>query len=178
MSEYFFPEGFSGKGSDIKWCFRAHGGKRCLFCKHYAEFKVWSSEYRWYYLYHWYDTEWKWDSAERDPRDATCIIRKYKSYFRKRTGLSKWTTATEPPRYRTPGLVESGIKSLLRKGCNDKRKCKCVKVIQRANWYCPECWVILEKMSKHKGEHIHNLMINPLEELKTEALILRLSGSL
>lgn len=83
-----------------------------------------------------------------------------------------------PKRYRTVGLKGRHFGSLLKKGCKNNRKCKCVSVAQRGNWYCPTCWNILEKMAKHKGEHIHDLMISPREELKAEALMLTLSGTL
>ena len=180
MDEYYFPQGYFGKGSDIKWCSRAHGGKRCMFCKHHAEFEEWSTEWKWYYLTSWYVLPYKCGWNDRDPRDATCIMKQLYTWcgWLPHGGQTKWTKATDPPRYRTPGILEHDMKMLLMNGCKEKRPCRCVKVIQRGNWYCPSCYYILERMAVHKQVDIHDLMISPLIELKEEVLILQLSGSL
>ncbi|MFA5024298.1 MAG: hypothetical protein WC523_05040 [Patescibacteria group bacterium] len=160
MDVYDNPEGYAGKGSDIKWCSRAHGGKRCMLCKHYASFETWSKDWCFYYLYSWNDTFWP-----EHPKMIGCYSYKY---MMMRT----------PPHYRTPGLMKHDLALLLHKGCKEKRKCKCVSIIQRGNWYCPKCYEALEKMATHKREHIHDLMINITDELKSEMLILTLSGTL
>jgi hypothetical protein len=55
MSDFacYYPKAYVGVGSDIKWCNKAHGGKRCLLCHHYAKFEEWSAKYKWHYLVSW-----------------------------------------------------------------------------------------------------------------------------
>ena len=98
---YCYPKGFSGAGSDIKWCGRWSGGKRCLLCKHYAKFEVWSQEWKWYYLMSWHYNI-KWGRSHWSFEHVSYRYFSHKHRF--------------PPRYNSTGLTENDMKSLLNLG--------------------------------------------------------------
>ena len=56
--EYYKPKGFDGIGSDIKWCSRVKGRKKCCLCYRYSELEIWTKEWNWFYLLRWYDQTW------------------------------------------------------------------------------------------------------------------------
>jgi hypothetical protein len=157
---YTEPQGYDGVGSDIGWCGRNQGGKRCQLCRHYAEYSTWAVSWHWYYLHSWTQ---KWYG-------------KWKEYVH--LGLSRRyrIELVRPVKYHTTGLDPKTLSSLLRNGCKLARKCKCVNLIQRGHWYCPGCWVILNEVAKSRGQNPHDLMIQDRKELKADVLILRLSG--
>jgi hypothetical protein len=158
LETYDKPKGKQGQGKDIRWCGRNQGGKKCGLCKHHAKYSVWSSEWFWYYLESWsYYKYWEEN-----------VSYKYNKEYK--------INHIRPVKYHTTGLRAHSVISLLRKGCKLGRKCKCVSLIQRGYWYCPQCWVILHEIAKSRNEHPHNLMIIPRQELKTDVLILKLSG--
>jgi hypothetical protein len=160
MRQYFRPEGWAGVGSDIQFCSRAGGGKRCDLCRHHATFDVWSKTWHFYYL-----TSYCYDE--------------YYTYWRSMVG-NKWFKAhsleSHPVKYNIRGLAPHSLRSLQHRGCKGNRKCKCVSIVQRAYWYCPECWPVLHTLAKTRGEHEHDTMLIPRKELKHDLLILKLSG--
>lgn len=173
LDSYFDPHGYCGTGSNIKWCGRWNTGKRCLLCTHHANFEEWSETWKFYYLVDWSD----------DPNTSCIFYRNYVHFKFKWSwhncyGGTPQPYRIKPVRYRTAGLRERDLMQLLDKGCKPKRKCKCVSVAQRGNWYCPQCWRIIEIMAKHKSTNIHNLMVGDRDELKAEILMLQLSGTL
>jgi hypothetical protein len=157
---YKFPHGTEGVGSDIKWCGRHTGGKFCMLCKRKAPFEVWSKEWHWYYLHHWYEDTNKafWNYTHISWR---WLYRRFKI-----------------PRYRTRGLKDNDFKALVRKGCKRNKKCKCINLIQTGSWYCPTCYTYINAIAKHNGLEKHDVMIMNRLEVKEEALILLLSGAL
>lgn len=169
-NKYYFPFGYEGIGKDVGWCERWSGGKFCMLCRHHAKFKEWTKNWHWYYLIQWYDENWTYPGYE--------IRANWKHYWR-----WSWYKKTiqaltiEPARYRSTGLSEAEFKSLLKKGCKPQRKCKCTSLSQRGNWYCPNCYRLLEIISQHRNCHIHDLMIQERDTLKEEVLILKLSGA-
>lgn len=171
---YESPFGYSGIGSDIKWCGRWSGSKFCMYCGHRAKFKEWSENWHWYYLLEWRDTDFGWWG--------------YKEYAHFNTGWYHAIYPSRPPwgakytarpnRYRTVGMKENDLKSLLKCGCKIKRKCKCVSVSQRGVWHCPECFNLITRMAKHRNVNFHDLTIIDKNELKEDILILLLSGTM
>jgi hypothetical protein len=174
FNEYYKPHGYAGVGSDIKWCGTWRTGKHCLLCQHHAEFEEWSKDWKWYYLVDW--------------ADHSCGYYRTYIHFKHRWSWHGYAYMggayvpypyrIKPARYRTSGLKERDLMQLLDKGCKPKRKCKCVSIAQRGNWYCPQCWYIIHRMAQYKGAHVHDLMIGDRQELKAEMLILQLSGIL
>ena len=162
---------YTGTGSDIKWCGRWSGGKRCLYCRHHAEFEEWSSKWHWHYLISWRDQDWWWSREFAHFKYGGG----YWSRFVKHTRTYK---NESPRRYFTVGLKENDLKSLLKKGCKKKRKCKCVNLAQRGTWCCPECYHLLTRLAKHHGVDVHDIMISDRDDLKQDILILLLSGTL
>jgi hypothetical protein len=119
--------------------------------------------WNWYYLESWSDERYRGEWRDH-------VSTKYRSH-------RKWCIEhVRPVKYHTPGLKESSIRSLLSVGCKPNRKCKCVNVIQRGYWYCPKCWKALNAIAQSRNQHIHDLMIQPRQELKADLLILTLSG--
>ena len=166
MSSYNNVKGVEGIGSDIKWCGRWVGGKYCLYCRHKAPFKVWSQKWHWYYLLSWSEKEyywWWWQQAHYTTGGWN-------------TTRSAVMYKDSPRRYSTIGLRPNNIKSLLRKGCRNKRKCRCMSIAQRGAWYCPSCFEMINLYSKHKGLTFHEATIMNRDELKREILMLLLSG--
>jgi len=162
-NEYYWPKGYKGIGSDIKWCGRHQGGKFCLLCRHHAKYKEWSTEWNWYYIISWYDDNWKWWQTKSN----------YKVHWR-----TEQRYPTRPIRYRSTGLSENDLRSVLRRGCRKRKKCRCISIVQRGNWYCPGCYNIIKTMAKHKGLSPHSIMVIDRAELKLEMLIMLLSGTL
>ena len=170
---YRHPEGFAGIGKDIKWCNHNFGGKRCMLCHHHATFDIWSQEWHWYYLTSWYSND-SWYKGNK----------KYPAYYERSEWKVRWTYHSwtrcvpagniKPKRYGNTGISDRDIKSLLKKGC--RKKCKCASLVQRGNWYCPDCYKQLEFMSHSKKIHIHDLMIADRDEIKKEMLINSISG--
>lgn len=172
---YKFPFGYSGVGSDIRWCKRWSGGKFCIYCRHHAKFEEWSEDWHWYYLLQWTDAYYGWWGW------------KEYAHFRVNTINNIWygfgygatrQQIPKPKRYRTIGIKETDLKSLLRKGCKKNRKCKCVSVAQRGAWYCPKCYCLMKRMAKHRGTSFHELTITDRNEIKEDVLILLLSGTI
>jgi len=174
MSTYYNPYGYGGIGADIAWCNKWSGGKRCLLCQHYAEFNDWSQNWHWFYLIRWseypknhyhnyahYKYSWAW-----------------RGYNWGGTPHIPYPYKIKPVRYRTAGLKERDIKQLLKRGCKPNRKCQCVSIAQRGNWYCPDCWIGLCNIAKYEGINPHDLMIGDRDELKGKMLLMRLSGIL
>ena len=160
--EYYKPKGFGGIGSDIKWCSRVKGRKKCCLCYKYSELEVWTKEWNWFYLLKWYDQTWYYEEHAH--------YRVYKPKYKPYTVL--------PVNYRSTGIYDYELKSLMKKGCKNNKKCKCASVVQRAFWYCPECYKIVNAMAKMENIHPHDIMLSERNELKTKVLILRLSGSI
>jgi len=158
---------YDGIGSDIGWCKRATGGKRCIYCRHHAKFNEWSQTWHWHYLISWIDKSWIW-------REYVHFV--YGGW----KGRSAHTKSypDSPRRYQTVGLKENHMKSLLRHGCKKKRKCKCVSIAQRGTWCCPECYILLTRLAKHRGLGPHDIMLCDRQDLKHDILILLLSGTL
>jgi len=174
---------YSGVGSDIKWCGRWRGGKKCLYCRRYVKFDEWSQSWYWHYLVSWYKRDqmiwgkrrflW-WDFAQ-----ANCTVGgKWLSRGHTHRPRSPIVYKDSPRRYYTVGMSEREIKSLIRNGCKKKRKCRCMKLSQRGSWCCPKCYNILSRLAGHYGLDIHDALITDREELKEEILILLLSGTL
>lgn len=159
--KFLNQEGIQGQGKDIKWCDKNNGGKRCQLCRHYVEHSIWSKAWFFYYLNSW--TRYDWDNWREFAYNK--IYPSYKEYFK-------------PVKYHTTGLEFGPLKSLLLYGCKSNRKCKCIALIQRGHWYCPECWFALNTLAKMRNQHPHDLMLVPRQELKGELLILKLSGIL
>lgn len=159
---------YVGIGSDINWCGRNKGGKRCLLCGHHAEFKEWSQTWRWHYILSWVGEWWSW----REYAHITC------RGYRPKTAWHPVVYPSSPDRYWSKGLRPQEFKSLLKHGCKRQRKCKCVNLIQRGSWYCPSCFEIIIRLAKHHGVHPHDVIITPRKDLREETLILLLSGIL
>lgn len=160
--KYYDPQGYEGSGSDIKWCSRIRGRKKCNFCFKYANLEIWKKEWKWFYLLSW----WNWTWFIRD-------YAHYKQYHR------SWETPkTLPINYRSTGIKDFELRSVLNKGCKENKKCRCSTIVQRAFWYCPECYELIKSMAKIKGVHFHDIMLYNRDELKGEVLILKLSGSI
>lgn len=166
--QYHQPYAKIGIGADIKWCNKAHGGKRCLFCRHYAEFAEWSVAWYWHYLLNWSDNinchSWLDYAHSKYP---------WSGYY----GLP-YVYTIEPGRYRTAGLKEHDLNKLLKVGCKASRKCKCVSVLQRGSWYCPQCWTRLNQLAENQRTNIHDIIIANRDEIKTNLLISQLAGIL
>lgn len=184
---YFWPEGEEGIGSDIKWCERHQGGKFCLLCGNHAKFEEWSKEWKWYYLITWHDDCYGWfKKGVLKKRWPYTHSRANWQYYRNwnRTGRRswgsyyKWPNQPNPKRYSSRGLDAKQFNSLLKKGCRKNKKCKCASLIQRGNWYCPECYELIYFFADYKGEHPHDIMIMDRRELKRELLVLKISGVL
>lgn len=166
---YDSPVALEGIGSDIKWCGRWKGGKKCLFCKHYASYNTWTNTWHWHYLLSWSDDE---SYPFWGPEKAHLMYKKWRGPY-----YPKTYSGESPDRYYTVGIAPEKIKSLLKKGCK-KRKCKCVNLAQRGSWMCPECYVILKKMSEVNGVNFHDVLITDRNILKENFLTLLLSGTL
>jgi hypothetical protein len=162
MNGYHHPEGWSGVGSDIGWCGRERGGKRCQLCKHHATFDVWSKAWHFYYL-----TSYCYDACYNYWRAHI--------HYNWRTPHSYNTT---PVKYNIRGLSYGEQLSLKTQGCKPKRKCKCISIVQRGHWYCPGCWVAINKLAQTRAEHPHDTMLIPRQDLKHDWLLLKLSGIL
>ena len=74
------------------------------------------------------------------------------------------------------GLDPAELKKLLKKGCNKKKKCLCVKIAQGGSWYCPECFNIIITMTHLKKYKLHDVILMDRKELKEEYLMMYLSG--
>ena len=165
---YESPFGYFGVGSDIRWCGRWSGSKFCMYCGHHAKFKEWSKNWHWYYLLEWKDPNYGWWGWKE--------FAHFKTYsFRPLRGPKH---IAEPKRYRTVGIKETDLKSLLKHGCKSKRKCRCVSISQRGAWHCLKCFYLITRMTKHLGVHFHDLTIMDKHKLKEDILILLLSGTL
>lgn len=164
---YQNPSGVEIQGKDIKWCGRNTGGKKCCLCRKYVKFNVWSNEWFCFYLisYDEYNCSF-WH---------TFVHHKYFCY-KNGINVGPHFANTKPVKYNITGLHPHSISSLLKRGCKPNKKCKCVSLIQRGFWYCPECWKTINSMAKIKGCSKHDLMIMERKELKQESLIFRLSG--
>ena len=157
---YNNPESISGNGSDIKWCGRWRTSKVCLFCRHHKKFDEWIGEWKYHYLVAW-TSEWWWPWKEH--RGA----RRHFSYEDK----------VSPRRYASTGLTDYEIRRLLKKGCNSKKKCICVKLAQGGSWYCQDCFEIIETMARINRVDMHEMILRDRRELKEEYLMMYLSGS-
>ena len=164
--KYDKPEYKIGLGRDIKWCGRFKGGKRCGYCRHHAKWEDWSKNWVWIYLLSWYDMPW----FER--LHSSYPFKPYYHYFHK-----KWVNPHPgPKRYYTPGLKDNQFRSLMVRGCNPKKKCKCVSVVQRGTWYCSDCFELMKRYARFKNEELHDIIIKDRNELKEDILILTLAG--
>ena len=157
----------TGVGSDIKWCDKAHGGKRCLMCRHYADFDEWSTKWHWHYLIRW--NEYHYFCADYAHSKRSWRPTAYGDQI-------PWPYKIKPVRYRSRGLKERDFKQLLRVGCKSNRKCRCVSVAQRGSWYCPNCWFLLNRLAQHRMVDVHEVIIADHDEMKTEMLTLQLAG--
>lgn len=182
---YYFPYGYEGKSSDIKWCDRRKGGKYCLLCGHYAKFSEWSKEWKWYYLISWHDdihTLYSIPAMYPYLYNKACwqFYRNWRRTGKRRSifGSRKWPKQPRPKRYSSKGLTDQQFKSLLKKGCKNNKKCKCISLVQRGNWYCQDCYKFIHMMANHKLADPHDIMIMSREELKRDLLMLTLSGVL
>jgi hypothetical protein len=161
MNEYHNPKGWSGVGSDVGWCGRSKGGKRCQLCKHHATFDVWSVTWHFYYLTEWLaDRWWYWHEYP---------------HFRWRKAHE---LQTHPVKYNTRGPKPLSLASLKRQGCKPNRRCKCISLVQRGHWYCPDCWQAIQELANIRREHLHDTMLVARSKLKEELMILKLSGLL
>lgn len=184
--DYSFPEGQGGIGSDIRWCNRHRGGKRCQLCTHHAKFEEWSTKWHWFYLLSWYDCGQAWYKLAKPGKYAYCYYTSnWHGYLPwARHGKKSWwgrvprDKQPNPKRYSTYGLDEKEFRSLLRKGCKNNKKCKCISLIQRGNWYCPECYKDIILLAHHRKCNLHDIMVANRKEIKQDILILRLSGVL
>ena len=159
--QYYNPKGVQGVGSDIKWCRRNTGGKRCNLCKHHANFNEWSVNWNFYYLTSYFSNSY--------------------NFFREFTHYKLWKPhyrKEKPIKYNIRAPRISEINTMLRKGCKPNKRCRCVSIIQRGYWYCPECWVKINRLAEIRRQHIHDLMIRPRQELKEDLLVMTLSGAL
>ena len=157
------PYCYDGIGSDIKWCGKWTGGKRCMLCHKYEEFGVWSKTWHWNYLL-WWRRMFNWGKYSWTEH----------SHFR----LYAEPGEIKPDQYKTVGLDETRLFSLLKNGCKPNRKCRCASVAQRGNWYCPKCHEAVTKMATHRRVTLHDIIMSDREELKKDILILTLSGTL
>lgn len=185
MNKYGLPGGTEGIGSEIKWCGRERGGKHCMLCTHHAKYDEWSVDWNWFYLMEWYDDYWKRNyprpyEMKRWPY-AHCTAKHGWSPYRT-TGRRSWgsyhSKQPSPVRYSTPGLSGKEYQSLLIKGCKRNKKCKCMSIIQRGNWYCPDCYQLIKRLAYHSNCHPHDIMVMDRREVKSEILILTLSGTI
>jgi len=169
---YNYIYAYSGIGSDIKWCGRWSSGKRCLYCKHHAKFSEWSVNWNWHYVLSWVTNS----------KCKTCRTYSYNtySYYKRYLGLASGPPTYEdsPRRYYTVGLRENDLRAVLKKGCRKNSKCKCVSIAQRGSWCCPDCHYLLNRLAKHHGLNIHDILITNRQQLKKDILILSLSGTL
>jgi len=173
---YKSPFGYLGIGSDIKWCERWRGGKFCMHCGHYAKFEEWSHNWHWYYLLEWNNILYTWWTSREY---AHYKVSNFTNTFFKGKGHNYIKhSVSKPKRYKTVGMKETDLKSLLRRGCKKNRKCKCIGVAQRGAWYCPECYYLIMRMAKHRNANFHDLTVMDKNELKEEILILLLSGTI
>lgn len=163
---YERPYGYVGVGSDIKWCGKWASGKECMLCHHHADFPDWSSKWHWHYLVSWSDN-WGYYYREYAHYKFSWKVRSYM--------LGPYPLKIKPVRYRTAGLKERDLKQLLKRGCKENRKCRCVSVAQRGSWYCPDCWEVLMSMTKYKQMNIHDIILTDRNELKAEMLMLKLA---
>ncbi len=174
MKNYYNTVCIEGIGSDINWCGRHRGGKRCLYCRRHAKFEEWSKDWKWNYLLEW---NGRWPNGWRE-----------RSYY-KTDGVYEVTSGTyskyvnmpvvysdSPDRYWTIGVSELKLKHLLKQGCKKNRKCKCINLIQRGSWYCPECFKLISNYANISGIEKHDLIIEVRNELKEKILIALLSG--
>lgn len=156
--DFIKPKGISGVGLDIGWCSNK-GGKFCQLCRRRSNFNEWSNSWHFYYLTEW-GGDWGW--------------KKYPHLIWNRKHL---ITHVRPVKYHTRGLNPNEIRSLMRQGCKGNRKCKCISIVQRGHWYCPECWFALNNVAKIHNRPTHDLMVANRKDLKEELLILKLSGA-
>jgi hypothetical protein len=159
---YHKPHGLQGTGEQIKWCDRKKGRKKCDLCFQYEPEEVWKKNWHWYYLVWWVD--WSYWYQEH-------ACHKYKIYDWQHT-----LRDIKPKRYRSTGLKERELKKLFKRGCTKSKNCLCMGLVQRGFWYCPDCWKIVMGLAEIRNKPEHDIMITDRTELKTEALILRLSG--
>lgn len=161
--KYHNPYGYNGIGSQIKWCKRQKGRKKCRLCYHYATEENWKREWHWYYLLKWHEIDRYWQAQAH--------------YKRRHYNWNYKLYDIKPKNYGSTGLKESELKKLWLHGC-PKKKCLCASLVQRAFWFCPDCWKTIESFSQMKRTEIHNVMLLDRSELKAEMLILKLSGIL
>ncbi len=162
--DYNNPYGYEGRGADIKWCSRIKGRKKCCLCYKYSDLEIWTKEWNWFYLLKWRDPYYWEDYAH------------FKLYRPKNRPL-----AVFPINYSNTGLKEHDFKVLLKKGCKNSKKCRCMNVVQRAFWYCPDCYKVIKFIARMENIHPHKVMLSNKDdrnELKAKILILRLSGSI
>lgn len=159
MKKYRDPRGLEGIGSDVKWCARIKGRKKCALCFKYAELEKWKKDWHWFYLLRWKD--W--------------------AFFDEHSHFKRWGKmiySYYPINYRSTGLKDYELRAILKKGCSNNKKCRCSSIVQRAFWHCEECYKLVNSMAVVKRCHPHDIMLLDRTELKTEVLILKISGSI
>ena len=173
---FAFPEGAIGKAEEVKWCGRHNGRKHCMMCRRPQKYSKWSKSWHWVYLLTWYDCSW-W-SFTPSKKDSWAMVRaNYKWQYRISwtRGLNK-VGNQRPQHWKTTGLTQNEFKSLIKKGCKPNKKCKCISLVQRADWYCADCFPRLENFCKEMGISPFHLQLIERDELKQEMLIRFLSG--
>ena len=77
---------------------------------------------------------------------------------------------------KTTGPSENILKSLFKRGCRLNKKCRCATVVQRAAWYCDNCYSNIKQFCNVTGISIFHAQVMDRNELKEEILIRLLSG--
>ena len=161
MNEYYNPIGLEGLGSDMGWCDRIRGRKKCNLCFRFAELNTWTTNWHWFYLIEWSLYSFRgWSEYSH--------FKRYKGYIKN----------IKPKKYRNTGIHDYELKAILKRGCKRNKKCVCMNVVQRAFWYCPDCHKVINALANLRRQHPHDIMLTERDELKAEILILRLSGSI
>lgn len=158
--KYPSPHAIAGIGANIGWCSKQKGRKKCDLCFNYAPEEIWKEHWHFYYLFWWRES---WGGQE------WC-------YHKERFSIRHHHKRLHPRRYITTGLRMNQIRRVLTKGCPENKNCLCMNFVQRGFWYCPNCWKTLDAMADFRKQNEHDLMIMDRKELKSEVLILRLSG--
>jgi len=162
-----FTKGYVGSARDIRLCGRSIGGKRCTLCTRHAKYDEWSLDWHFAYMTEWYNDSFLphvyWD-REISWRQSSWRRRGHMPNHRDVVAL------------KTPGINENGLKSLFTRGCRINKKCKCSAVVQRAAWYCSDCFTNIKSFCKETGMPIFHAQIMDRSELKEEILIRLLSG--
>lgn len=172
---YMSPlKAYVGAGSDIKWCSRRNGRKKCCLCGRYAEFKEWSVSWKWHYLLAWHD-EYAGMRYGYLHTDLEVWSPWYKAVNIHIIKHGYYANQPFPKRYSTKGLGEYKLRKLFLKGCNEKKPCICVKLAQRGSWYCPHCFNVMEIMAKNHGCDIHDIITSDVEEVHRERLLVLLA---